>query len=174
MIVVIRLQPHAARIDDQPPVGQGYLARHMRVAAQYQGRLRLTGALGHLVQRGSRAATLDEVAQRAGKAQAALILCGHTHMPRKVALPDGRLIVNPGSVGLQAYDDDHLYPHVMENGTPHARYAILERSAQGDWSAHFHAVEYDWEAAAQLALANGRPDWAVPLRTGRVGLDRGV
>jgi len=77
-------------------------------------------------------------------------------------------------VGLQAYDDDHLYPHVMENGTPHARYAILERSAQGDWSAHFHAVEYDWEAAAQLALANGRPDWAVPLRTGRVGLDRGV
>jgi putative phosphoesterase len=117
---------------------------------------------------GSRAATPDEVLQRAGTADAALILCGHTHMPRQVELPDGRLIVNPGSVGLPAYDDDHVYPHVMENGTPHARYAIVERDARGRWSAQFHAVEYDWEGAAQLALANGRPDWAVPLRTGRV------
>jgi hypothetical protein len=42
-------------------------------------------------------------------------------------LDDGRLVVNPGSVGLQAYDDDHGHPHVMENGTPHARYAIAEQ-----------------------------------------------
>ena len=122
---------------------------------------------------GSRAPTVDEVCLRAGTAQAALILCGHTHMPRSVELPDGRLIVNPGSVGLPAYGDDHGYPHVMENGTPHARYAIVERGADGRWSAQFHAVEYDWEGAAQLALANGRPDWAVPLRTGRVQLERG-
>ena len=119
---------------------------------------------------GSRAATLDEVAQRAGDAAAALILCGHTHMPRSITLPDGRLIVNPGSVGLQAYDDDHLYPHVMENGTPHARYAIVEDDAQGRWHAQFHQVEYDWETQARLALAHGRPDWAVPLRSGRVGM----
>lgn len=119
---------------------------------------------------GSRAATLDEVSGRIGDTDAALILCGHTHMPRAVPLPDGRLVVNPGSVGLQAYDDDHLYPHVMENGTPHARYAIVESDAHGLWRAQFHQVDYDWEAAAQLALANGRPDWAVPLRTGRVGL----
>lgn len=119
---------------------------------------------------GSRAATLEEVAQRAGDAAAALILCGHTHMPRSVALADGRLIVNPGSVGLQAYDDDHLYPHVMENGTPHARYAIVEDDAQGRWHAQFHQVDYDWESQAQLALASGRPDWVVPLRTGRVGV----
>ena len=119
---------------------------------------------------GSRAATLDEVAQRAGDAAAALILCGHTHMPRSITLPDGRLIVNPGSVGLQAYDDDHLYPHVMENGTPHARYAIVEDDAHGRWHAQFHQVEYDWETQARLALAHGRPDWAVPLRSGRVGM----
>ena len=122
---------------------------------------------------GSRAATTDEVLERAGTAQASLILCGHTHMPRSVALPDGRLIVNPGSVGLPAYGDDHGYAHVMENGTPHARYAIVERRQQGAWSAQFHAVEYDWEAAALLALANGRPDWSVPLRTGRVGVAHG-
>lgn len=36
-------------------------------------------------------------------------------------------------------------------------------------TAHFHAVEYDWDKAARLALANGRPDWVRPLRTGRVG-----
>ena len=119
---------------------------------------------------GSRAATLDEVAQRAGDVAAALILCGHTHMPRSITLPDGRLIVNPGSVGLQAYDDDHLYPHVMENGTPHARYAIVEDDAQGRWHAQFHQVEYDWETQARLALAHGRPDWVVPLRSGRVGM----
>ncbi len=119
---------------------------------------------------GSRAATMDEVAQRAGDAAAALILCGHTHMPRSITLPDGRLIVNPGSVGLQAYDDDHLYPHVMENGTPHARYAIVEDDAQGRWHAQFHQVEYEWETQARLALAHGRPDWVVPLRSGRVGV----
>lgn len=118
----------------------------------------------------SRAATMAEVAQRAGDAAAALILCGHTHMPRSITLPDGRLIVNPGSVGLQAYDDDHLYPHVMENGTPHARYAIVEDDAQGRWHAQFHQVEYDWETQARLALAHGRPDWVVPLRSGRVGM----
>ena len=117
---------------------------------------------------GSRAATPAEVAERAGAADAALILCGHTHMPRSMRLDDGRLVVNPGSVGLQAYDDDHGHPHVMENGTPHARYAIAEQGADGAWTAHFHAVAYDWEQAARLALDNGRPDWVTPLRTGRV------
>ena len=126
--------------------------------------------LDTITPQGSRAATMAEVAQRAGDAAAALILCGHTHMPRSITLPDGRLIVNPGSVGLQAYDDDHLYPHVMENGTPHARYAIVEDDAQGRWHAQFHQVEYDWETQARLALAHGRPDWAVPLRSGRVGM----
>ena len=126
--------------------------------------------LDSVTPQGSRAATPQEVADRAGTADAALILCGHTHMPRQVRLADGRLIVNPGSVGLQAYDDDHAYPHVMQNGTPHARYAIVEQAMDGAWTAQLHAVEYDWEQAARLALANGRPDWVVPLRTGRVGV----
>ncbi len=125
--------------------------------------------LDSVTPQGSRAATPDEVAERAGAVDAALILCGHTHMPRQLRLADGRLVVNPGSVGLQAYDDEHGYPHVMENGTPHARYAIAEQGADGAWTAHFHAVEYDWDKAARLALANGRPDWVRPLRTGRVG-----
>ena len=55
--------------------------------------------LDSVTPQGSRAATPMEVAERAGETDAALILCGHTHMPRQVRLADGRLIVNPGSVG---------------------------------------------------------------------------
>ncbi|MRV75515.1 metallophosphoesterase [Duganella sp. FT92W] len=117
---------------------------------------------------GMRPATHAEVVERAAGAEAPLVLCGHTHVPRAVQLEDGRLIVNPGSVGLQAYDDDMPYPHVVENGTPHARYALLEKGDAG-WRVELVAVPYDFRAAAELAERNGRPDWAVALRTGRMG-----
>lgn len=116
---------------------------------------------------GLRAATRAEIVERAGAASASLILCGHTHVPRIVRLDDGRLIVNPGSVGLPAYDDDQPFPHVVETGSPHARYAIATMT-DGAWSAELCAVEYDWEQAARDAEANGRADWARALRTGRV------
>jgi predicted phosphodiesterase len=121
---------------------------------------------------GIRAATEAEVAHRAGDALAgvagALILCGHTHLPRAVQLGDGRLVVNPGSVGLQAFDDDHPQPYIVENHTPHARYALLARRRSG-WQVELRAVPYDAEPAARRAEANGRGDWADALRTGRVG-----
>lgn len=116
---------------------------------------------------GLRAATPDEVAARAGDGPARLILCGHSHVPRSIALGDGRLVVNPGSVGLPAYAEDWPLPHVVETGSPHARYAIVERRA-GGWTASLRAVAYDWAAAACLAEARDRPDWATALRTGRV------
>jgi hypothetical protein len=87
---------------------------------------------------------------------------------RVMRLGDGRLVVNPGSVGLQAYDDEHPHPHVVENASPHARYALLTRSALG-WQVDLRSVPYDHEAAALLADANRRPDWADALRTGFVG-----
>jgi putative phosphoesterase len=117
---------------------------------------------------GMRAATPAEVGERAGAADARVILCGHTHVPRSLRLDDGRLIVNPGSVGLQAYSDERPHPHQVENGSPQARYAIVERGGDGDWNAHQFAVDYDWNAAAALALRNGRPDWARALATGYV------
>jgi hypothetical protein len=83
-------------------------------------------------------------------------------------LAPGRLVLNPGSVGLQAYDDAHPHPHVIENGSPHARWALAERASHG-WRVELHAVAYDWEAAARRAEANRRPDWADALRTGYVG-----
>lgn len=127
----------------------------------------LTYFLEVVTEFGCRPAMKHEVASLARNTDASLILCGHTHFPRTMQLDDGRLIVNPGSVGLQAYADDHPFFHQMETGSPHARYAIVERSATG-WSAELLSVAYDWEAAAALAEINGRMDWVHPLRTGFV------
>lgn len=118
---------------------------------------------------GQRAATYAEVLERAGDVRASLVLCGHTHVPRSVLLGDGRLVVNPGSVGLQAYSDEYPFPHKAENGSPHARYAVVERTALG-WAVEQYAVAYDWEAAALVAERHGRPEWAFALRTGRMSV----
>jgi predicted phosphodiesterase len=95
-----------------------------------------------------------------------VILCGHSHVPRLLALPDRRQLVNPGSVGLPAYTDDDPHPHAMEAGSPHARYAWLQRT-EGGWRTEHVALPYDWDRAAAAADRNGRPDWAAWLRTGR-------
>jgi hypothetical protein len=75
------------------------------------------------------------------------------------------LLVNPGSVGLQAYEEDHPHRYVVENGDAYARYATIEQRG-GAWHAQIHPVPYDFESMAILALRNGRPDWAAALRTG--------
>lgn len=55
-----------------------------------------------LLQSAERPATSAEVEQRLGGHRVELILCGHTHVARSVRTVHGGLIVNPGSVGLQA------------------------------------------------------------------------
>lgn len=113
---------------------------------------------------GLRAATEAELAERLGERGEGLTLCGHTHIPRLLALADGRRVLNPGSVGLQAYDDDHPRPYRVENGDPRARYAVIDGEA-----ITLHAVPYDHGAAARKAEAEGRSDWAMGLATGRMG-----
>jgi len=95
-----------------------------------------------------------------------VILCGHSHVPRTVALPQGKLIVNPGSVGLPAYKMETPVPYVMESGSPHARYALLHQTQHG-WQVEHIQVPYAWEQAAQVARGNQRADWAQWLTTGR-------
>lgn len=95
-----------------------------------------------------------------------VVLCGHSHIPRLVRLATGQLIVNPGSVGLPAYDDDSPVPHVMENYSPHASYAILTKRG-GKWDVEFRRVAYADAEAAQCAAEAGRPDWASRIATGR-------
>ncbi len=55
----------------------------------------------------------------------------------------------------------------MERSSPHARYALLERR-QGEWSAAFQQVIYDWDAAALSVERHSRPDWINVLKTGRM------
>ena len=71
-------------------------------------------------------APLEAIEKQAAGISQSLILCGHTHVARAVRLGDGRLVVNPGSVGGPGYSYNVPYPHVVEAGTPDARYAILE------------------------------------------------
>ncbi len=77
--------------------------------------------------------------------------------------------MNPGSVGLPAYEDDEPHPHTMETGIPHARYALISGGADG-WVVEDVAVPYDWDAAVEAAFENERPDWAAWLATGRAGV----
>ena len=112
-------------------------------------------------------APLHRIEARTGNCKAALILCGHSHIPRLSRLGGGQVIVNPGSVGIQAVEGHHPAPHVVEIGSPHARYAIAEQLTE-DWTVQFIAVPYDWDTAARLAEQRGRQDWVRGLRTGFV------
>jgi putative phosphoesterase len=118
-----------------------------------------------LLQTAERAATSAEVEQRLNGHHAELILCGHSHVARSVRTRQGGLIVNPGSVGLQAYKDVQPYPHVIETGSPDARYAIVERRAAG-WVVEMLTVTYEHQKMAELARLRGRPDWERALLTG--------
>lgn len=110
--------------------------------------------------RNGRVMTLPDEAAVAGPAEGLdfpVLLCGHTHLPRAVRLSDGRLIVNPGSVGLQ-----------FDHGSPDARYALIERRGEA-WSVTHRVVPYDFEGAARQAEANGFPAWREALTGGWAG-----
>ena len=112
-----------------------------------------------------RTASLEAIEQAAGGIAQRLILCAHSHLARAVKLSDGRLIVNPGSVGSPGYRDVHPFRHVIEAGTPDARYAILEFAGDA-WRVTFRHVPYDHDAMAALARRNGQPELASALATG--------
>ena len=132
--------------------------------------------LEHLLEtidaRGIRAASRDEVTARCATVDAGLVVCGHSHVPRTMRLGGGQLVINPGSVGLQAYEDDRPFPCIVENHSPDARYALAEQ-VDGRWIATLVAVPYDFEPMARLAERRGRPEWAWALRTGEMPRDQG-
>ena len=61
------------------------------------------------------------IRERLGDVQARVVLCGHSHQQHLIQLPDGPLILNPGSVGCPSYDDPGDDPHVSESGSPYAQ-----------------------------------------------------
>lgn len=109
---------------------------------------------------------LPEVEARLGVTKAPIILCGHTHAPRIVRLPNGPMIVNTGSVGCPAYLDIRCEPpFVQQTGAPDARYAIVERIA-GSWRADLIAVPYDPSDMVELARRKGADSWVRAITTG--------
>lgn len=104
-----------------------------------------------------------------GTERAPVICCGHTHIPRVIHLSaTGQTILNPGSVGLPSYEDDHPHKHKMEVGSPHARYAVMTKAGE-DWNFQERILSYDWDAASREADKNGRPGWARALKHGFYG-----
>ncbi|MFC2083148.1 metallophosphoesterase family protein [Candidatus Bipolaricaulota bacterium] len=144
------------------------LAMHVHTAFLFHGmptddsRYLLTG----VNERGIYPRDPDEVEGVLAEYRNPLILCGHDHTPRVVTLESGDRVINPGSVGCPAYADDNPYDHVIENGAPYARYAVVEVGNE-TVTAELISVAYDWEAAAEEARANGFPDWAQWIATGR-------
>ncbi len=115
----------------------------------------------------ARIAGCNEIRTRAGPTTG-IILCGHSHVPRFVRLDENTAVANPGSVGVQAYRDaEHRFPHVIESGSPHARYLLVDGQGHS-WQATFRIIDYDWERAAQMADRGLRPEWCHALRTGYV------
>lgn len=109
---------------------------------------------------------LADVEARAGTERAPLMLCGHTHQSRIARLPDGTLIVNPGSVGCPAYCDTRMDPpFVHQTGLPDARYAIVEKRG-GLWCADLVTVAYDPTDMVALAKAKGAEHWVRAITTG--------
>jgi predicted phosphodiesterase len=113
----------------------------------------------------TRRAAPAEIEQRLGGEKSPFIVCGHTHIPRAARNDRGQLLLNPGSVGLPAFDDIVPEYHVVETGSPDAWYALAEKTGSG-WTASLISVPYDYEPMAELAKRNGRPDWEIALKTG--------
>jgi len=110
-------------------------------------------------------APVETITERIGGIATPLLLCAHSHLPRVVHAGAATLIVNPGSVGCPAYSDPNPPSHVSAAGSPHARYALLDKRS-GRWIVDLIAIEYDWSAASARALENGRREWAQGLATG--------
>jgi predicted phosphodiesterase len=85
---------------------------------------------------------------------AGVIVCGHTHKPYDRALPDGRRLINAGSVGKPKDHD------------PRAGFVILTVDGK-DVQTEFVRVVYDVEKAAHAIEATEMPaEFALMLREG--------
>lgn len=107
----------------------------------------------------------EQLSQKFERRKESLFLYGHDHTANVIHIQDRKLLVNPGSVGLQAYVENLPHPHCIENGSPHARYCVLSKTASG-WHIEQNIIPYDHESASKLAIENEYSDWGFWLKTG--------
>jgi len=105
-----------------------------------------------------------EIAKRVRAVAFRFLLCAHSHLPAAVTIGD-KLIINPGSVGLPAYEDPLPPAHVSESGSPVTRYAVLQLDRKRASVEHL-AIPYDHLAAARRAEESQNHAWAHFLSTG--------
>lgn len=103
---------------------------------------------------------LDDVVSR-------FVVCGHSRIPRCANLSTGQVVLNPGSVGIQAFKEKLPNLHIIENASPEATYIILDVDSK-QYNIELVKVSYDFEKAAQKAQRHGKEDWAYALRTGKI------
>lgn len=108
----------------------------------------------------------NEIIELLNGQQSKLICCGHTHTPRSVSLSTEQIILNPGSVGLQAYSDDQPFVHSMENFHNMASYSVVQKVKE-HWYIQHIKVPYDVKQAVVECEKRGRADWSHFLSTGR-------
>lgn len=101
--------------------------------------------------------TSAELQARVGKTNAQVILCGHSHQPRVAMTADGKLVINPGSVGCPR-SADHPQWKDVEAGGPMARYAVATLRGS-HWSVELISLMYASNRVVARAAANGRRDW---------------
>ncbi|QCR31971.1 metallophosphoesterase [Lysinibacillus sp. SGAir0095] len=116
---------------------------------------------------GSRLKKTEDILKLVNGISQNIIFCAHTHIPRVVYLPNNKIVINPGSVGLPAYEDELPIYHKMESGTPHANYTIVTKK-ENDWLIEHIHIPYNREAAILQSKKCGRIDWVKALQTGRI------
>jgi len=95
-----------------------------------------------------------------------IVLCGHSHTHR-IVQTSKRYVINPGSVGLSAYDESHPTYHKVESFNSMTQYSIID-IINSEINVEQVSLNYDYEKAAICASQNNRADWAKWLRTGMV------
>jgi predicted phosphodiesterase len=99
-----------------------------------------------------------------------IILCGHSHVNRLIYLSNGKIILNPGSVGLPAYLGNGEHRFAMESMTPHAKYTVIHAKGE-DIDIEQIYCTYDWNTASIVAKRNGSDKWCQFLLKGRMPKD---
>lgn len=109
----------------------------------------------------------EELVAKTASVKEQITLCGHSHVNRVIWLSNGKIILNPGSVGLPAYLGNEKYRFAMESMTPFAKYALIYADKNSIKIEQINCL-YDWNAASETARKNGREDWAQGILYGRM------
>lgn len=95
------------------------------------------------------------------------VLCGHSHKARCVNLSNGQVVINPGSIGLQAFKSSNPCLHNIENLSPKASYIILDIN-KNEYNIVLHSVSYDYKKAINKANIRDEKAWAYALEYAKV------